>query len=180
MISLHSLCSSITMVTVILGCTAISRASVIYSLYAPGFGSYQYTSNDFITVDIDLPATGIDGCSIPESCWPGDSSAYPVGIYPSGRTDGARHPVTYLDANFPGASGTEYFYFPYGSFQAPGKYNEVYNINPATLTVTQTPEPSMFVSFVTGLLLVLMSQNHSIHAVRLRKWFSVLSRHSVL
>ena len=113
------------------------QGSVIYSFngndFSPGSSGsisnmqFQYTSPSFLTTVQVVPASQLDycrtdtgPCTTIQFTFPGviDSPSYPPTVYP-------RIEVSAQDSRYGGYT-TTYFYFPVGSFQAPGLFSEVY------------------------------------------------------
>jgi hypothetical protein len=97
--------------------------------------SFQLIVPDFITSDVYIFAANMVYCT---TSGPFIGPCVAVGILPSGPGDPQHHPQIIFETPNTGND----FYFPYGSFSAFGQYSEVFNFNPATLSVTEVPTPT--------------------------------------
>lgn len=144
----------LTIALLVAGLTVNADAGVVYTFSGSietgplERYTFQFTSPTFITQELTTPASALDYCTASLS------ACTKVEFFPAGLHDVLAippHPeiVLYL-------TGEPYlsvaFYFPYGSFAAPGTYAPVYSFNSATLTVT-TPEPNSSWLFGIGLTL---------------------------
>jgi hypothetical protein len=128
---------------VLLGSATDARADVIYNFSGgsifPGTAAFQYTSPNFVTADLSVPASALDSCEVSGTIM---GPCFAVNFFPSGPDIPTHNPEITFQTAPNGVVGTLFYYFPLGTnFATVGTLTTDFGIA-GTLTITQTPEPS--------------------------------------
>jgi hypothetical protein len=127
-----------------------SATPILYLLVAPDYGTFQYTSPDFIQTDVAVVASRLDFCTVVSGvCWPDDffiggNNVPAVVFFPTELPSSA---IDFSSVVNPNYAISLRFYFPTGSFTTPGVYATPpeYGSHSATLSVTAVAEPPLMI-----------------------------------
>lgn len=135
-------------------CAAPASAAVLYE-FSGAAGSFSLTSAQYITADTTIAAGDLDSCSSTGPC-------LSILFDPQNAGQGLYDRIGFRrEAGGPGFWIESYHYFDLGAFGQNGTYASLLGINPATLRVSGTadptgavPEPATWAMLILGFGLV--------------------------